>query len=96
MLKFGGTFAAVYRPDRLIDLIDAMRKSSLEPKRITFVHANEKSEPSMVLVEAKKGGKCGLKLTRPLIIYKNTDNKEYSEDMNFIMDNGSFPKEYKG
>ena len=96
MLKFGGTFAAVYRPDRLIDLIDAMRKSSLEPKRITFVHANEKSEPSMVLVESKKGGKCGLKLTRPLIIYKNTDNKEYSEDMNFIMDNGSFPKEYKG
>lgn len=96
MLKFGGTFAAVYRPDRLIDLIDAMRKSTLEPKRITFVHANERSEPSMVLVEAKKGGKCGLKLTRPLIIYKNTDNKEYSEDMNFIMDNGSFPKEYKG
>ena len=96
MLKFGGTFAAVYRPDRLIDLIDAMRKSALEPKRITFVHANEKSEPSMVLVEAKKGGKCGLKLTRPLLIYKNTDNKEYSEDMNFIMDNGSFPKEYKG
>ena len=73
-----------------------MRKSTLEPKRITFVHANEKSEPSMVLVEAKKGGKCGLKLTRPLIIYKNTDNKEYSKDMNFIMDNGSFPKEYKG
>ena len=96
MLKFGGTFAAVYRPDRLIDLIDAMRKSTLEPKRITFVHANERSEPSMVLVESKKGGKCGLKLTRPLIIYKNTDNKEYSEDMNFIMDNGSVPKEYKG
>ena len=96
MLKFGGTFAAVYRPDRLIDLIDAMRKSSLEPKRITFVHANEKAEPSMVLVEAKKGGKCGLKLTRPLIIYTNTDNKEYSADMNYIMENGSFPREYKG
>ena len=95
MLKFGGTFAAVYRPDRLIDLIDAMRKSALEPKKITFVHANEKSEPSMVLVEAKKGGKCGLRLTRPLLIYKNTDNKEYSEDMNFIMEYGSFPKAYK-
>ena len=95
MLKFGGTFAAVYRPDRLIDLIDAMRKSALEPKRITFVHANEKSEPSMVLVEAKKGGKCGLRLTRPLLIYKNTDNKEYSEEMNFIMEYGSFPKAYK-
>jgi len=96
MLKFGGIFTAVYRPDRLIDLIDAMRKSALEPKRITFVHANRDSEPSMVLVEAKKGGKCGLKLTRPLIIYKNTDNKDYSDDMTYIMENGSFPKEYKG
>ena len=94
-LKYGGTFAVVYRPDRLIDLTDALRAEGLEPKRMTFVHANEKSEPSMVLIEAKKGGKCGLKLTRPLLIYKNTDNKEYSEDMNFIMNEGSFPKEYK-
>ena len=94
-LKYGGTFAVVYRPDRLIDLTDALRASGLEPKRMTFVHANEKSEPSMVLIEAKKGGKCGLKLTRPLLIYKNADNKEYSDDMNYVMENGSFPKEYK-
>ena len=94
-LKYGGTFAVVYRPDRLIDLIDALRSSGLEPKRMTYVHANATTEPSMVLIEAKKGGKCGLKLTRPLLIYKNTDNKDYSEDMQFIMDEGSFPKEYK-
>jgi tRNA1Val (adenine37-N6)-methyltransferase len=94
-LKYGGTFAVVYRPDRLIDLVDAMRAEGLEPKRMTFVHANRLSEPSMVLIEAKKGGKCGLKLTRPLIIYKNTDNKEYSDDMEYIMKEGSFPKEYK-
>ena len=96
MLKHGGTFAVVYRPDRLIDLIDALRESRLEPKRMTYVHANAKSEPSMVLIEAKKGGKCGLKLTRPLLIYKNTDNKDYSEEMSYIMENGSFPKEYRG
>ena len=96
MLKYGGTFAVVYRPDRLIDLIDALRCASLEPKRMTYVHANADSEPSMVLIEAKKGGKCGLKLTKPLLIYKNSDNKDYSEDMNFIMENGSFPKEYRG
>lgn len=96
MLKYGGTFAVVYRPDRLIDLIDALRSASLEPKRMTYVHANASSEPSMVLIEAKKGGKCGLKLTKPLLIYKNTDNKDYSEEMNFIMENGSFPKEYRG
>lgn len=94
-LKFGGSFTTVYRPDRLIDLIDAMRTEGLEPKRMTFVHANPTREPSMVLIEARKGGKCGLKLTRPLLIYKNTDNKEYSDDMSYIMNEGSFPKEYK-
>lgn len=96
VLKYGGSYAVVYRPDRLIDLIDAMRTSGLEPKRMTFVHANNTKEPSMVLIEAKKGGKCGLKLTKPLIIYKNKENKEYSDDMNYIMENGSFPPEYKG
>ena len=94
MLKYGGTFAIVYRSDRLIDLIDAMRGAKLEPKRMTYVHANTEIAPSMVLIEAKKGGRCGLKVTRPLIIYKDKNNKEYTEDMNYIMDNGSFPKEY--
>ena len=96
MLKYGGAFLVVYRPDRLIDLIDAMRSAKLEPKRMTYVHANEKAEPSMVLIEAKKGGKCGLKLTKPLLIYENTENKNYSEDMTFIMNEGVFPKEYRG
>ena len=94
MLKYGGTFAVVYRTDRLTELIAAMRDAKIEPKRMTFVHANSSSAPSMVLIDGKKGGKCGLKVTRPLIIYKDKTNKEYSEDMSYIMDNGSFPKEY--
>ena len=95
LLKFGGTFAVVYRPDRLIDLIAAMRAEGVEPKRMTFVHADADAEPSMVLIEGKRGGKCGLMLTKPLIIYKNKDHKEYGEDMSYIMENGSFPPEYK-
>ncbi len=95
LLKFGGTFAAVYRPDRLVDLIAAMRNSRLEPKRITFVHADTASESSMVLVEAKAGGKSGAILTRPLIIYKDKEHSEYSEDMKYIMENGSFPDGFR-
>lgn len=94
MLKYGGAFYAVYRPDRLVDIIAAMREFKLEPKRMTFVLANERSEASMVLIEGKKGAFGGLKLTRPLIIYKDEYNKEYSSDMNYIMENGSFPKDY--
>lgn len=95
LLKFGGTFAAVYRPDRLTDLICALRSAKLEPKRVTFVHADTESESSMVLIEAKAGGKSGMILTRPLIIYKDKSHREYSDDMKYIMDNGSFPKHYK-
>ena len=95
LLKFGGTFAVVYRPDRLTDLIYALRSAKLEPKRVTFVHADTESESSMVLVEAKAGGKSGIILTRPLIIYKDKLHSEYSEYMKYIMDNGSFPAYYK-
>ena len=94
-LKFGGCFAAVYRPDRLIDILDAMRKSKIEPKKITFVHADTESEPSMALIEGRAGGRCSLKVTKPLIIYTDKSHKEYTFDMNYIMENGSFPSDYR-
>lgn len=93
-LKFGGAFYAVYRTDRLTDLIDAMRKSSIEPKRMTFVHADVTSLPSMVLVEGRRGGKCTLKVTRPLIIYNDKTHARYTDDMEYIMENGSFKEEF--
>ena len=95
MLKYGGCFAAVYRQDRLIDLIDAMRRAKIEPKRITLVHADVDAEPSMALIEGKAGGKCGLTVTKPLIIYTDKSHKQYTDDMNYIMENGSFPSAYK-
>ena len=94
-LKYGGAFYSVYRPDRLCDILCAMRECLVEPKRMTFVYSNALSEPSMVLIEAKKGGKPGINVTRPLVIYKNAENRQYSDDMNYIMENGSFPPEYK-
>ena len=95
ILKFGGTLAAVYRPDRLTDIMAAMREASLEPKRMTLVYADTESEPSMALIEAKKGGKSGLFLTKPLIIYDDASHKNYSPDMEYIMENGSFPSKFK-
>ena len=95
MLKYGGCFAAVYRPDRLIDLVDAMRRAKIEPKRITFVHADTESEPSMALIEGKAGGRCGMLVTQPLIIYTDNTHTDYTSDMKYIMENGSFPSGYK-
>ncbi len=95
MLNFGGSYYAVYRPDRLCDIIAAMRDSEIEPKRMTFVHADTAQEASMVLIEGKRGARSGMHLTQPFIIYKDKSHKEYSADMDYVMENGSFPEEYK-
>lgn len=93
-LKYGGSFACVYRPDRLIDLISEMRRERLEPKRMTFVHADRSSRASMVLIEARLGGGASLDLTSPLIIYEDAEHKKYTSDMDYIMEHGSFPERF--
>lgn len=94
-LKYGGDFYCVYRPDRMIDLVFAMRECGIEPKRLCPVYANTNSKPSMILVEGRMGGKPSLKYTKPFIIYKDEENKEYTSDMAFLMEAGMFPPEYK-
>ncbi|MBQ8528859.1 MAG: methyltransferase [Clostridia bacterium] len=95
LIRFGGSFAAVYRPDRLTDLIYEMRLADIEPKRMTLVFADCTSEPSMALIEGRRGGRCGMYVTPPFIIYKDSSHREYSEDMDYVMNNGSFPEIYK-
>ena len=92
LLKYGGSFYAVYRPDRLIDLLLAMREGGIEPKRITAVHADAESAPSMVLVEGKRGGNPGLNYTKPLILHESAEHRGYGCDGSYIMENGLFPE----
>lgn len=83
LLKHGGYFTVVYRPDRLADLFYAMRQNSLEPKRIILVHSDAASPPSLVLVEGKKGASSSLVWARPLIIYR-AGTRTYTADMDKI------------
>lgn len=87
LLKHGGYFYAVYRPDRLCDLLAAMRENTLEPKRMTVVYNDPAHPPCLVLVEGKKGGGEGLFVTRPLFIKENGAD---SADIRYIFENGSF------
>ena len=74
LLKHGGKFYVVWRPDRLVDLICALRENRLEPKLITFVYATPQSEPSMVLVRSSKGAASGSILTRTLFLHDSKDD----------------------
>lgn len=93
-LKFGGIFYCVYRPDRMADLICAMRNSGIEPKRIIFVYPSLLHKPSLMLVEGKKGAGVGITITKPLIIYKNTSN-DMTDEMKYIYENGDLNDEYR-
>lgn len=74
LLKHGGRFYCVWRPDRLSSLFATMKNNALEPKRLVFVHGDAEAEPSMVLVSATKGGAEGLRILPPIILHE-TDTK---------------------
>ena len=94
-LRWGGRFFCVWRPDRLVDLFSALREVGLEPKRMTSVMADTAHPPSVVLVEAVRGGKSGLKVTRPLLIGNNVEERGDSPDMVYILEEGRFPPQYE-
>ena len=59
-LQWGGRFSLVHRPELLADLCCALRSSGLEPKRLRLVRHRSGRSPSLILLEAVRGGKPGL------------------------------------
>jgi tRNA1Val (adenine37-N6)-methyltransferase len=94
LLKHGGLFYSVYRPDRLPSLLAALDQSGLSPKRMIFVHDHQGAAPSMVLTEAKKGAAEGLQILPPLFLHESdadgNPKKELSPRAAEIYKNGSF------
>lgn len=70
LLNESGRLFLVHRPNRLIDIVDAMKRHRLEPKRMVFVHPYVTKSPNMVLIEARKGGGSFLQIDPPLIVYE--------------------------
>ncbi|MBE6757677.1 MAG: methyltransferase domain-containing protein [Ruminococcaceae bacterium] len=60
MLKHGGRFFLCHRPERLADLMTALRTAGLEPKRLCLVQHDTNSSPYLLLCEARKGGRVGV------------------------------------
>ena len=60
LLKNGGRFALCHRPERLCDLMCALRQHGLEPKRMQGLAHSAAHSPSAVLVEAVRQGRPGL------------------------------------
>ena len=70
LLRPGGRFYMVHRPQRLAEIIRMLSKYSLEPKRIKFVHPFVDREPNMVLFECTRGGRPQVRIEAPLIVFE--------------------------
>lgn len=79
LLKNKGKLAIVHRPERLIEIIDKMKKNNIEPKRICFIYPKKDKEANILLIEGVKNGLPGLKIMPP--IYSHNEDGSYTEEL---------------
>ena len=60
LLKFGGDFFLVHKPERLAELIATAAKYSLEAKRLCLLRHREDAPVNLILLQLRKGAKPGL------------------------------------
>ena len=68
LLRTGGSFCLVHKPERLAEVFVSMSGHGLEPKRLRLVCPREGTAPSLVLIEGRRGGKPGLRIEPPLVL----------------------------
>ena len=78
LLKNNGNLYMVHRPERLVDIIELLRKYKLEPKKLRFIQPKIDKPANLLLVKATKCGRPFLKLQNNLIVY-NQDGS-YTKD----------------
>ncbi len=84
ILKFGGRLYLVYSAERSGELISTLIKHDLQPKTMFFTE-NGKGKVVLVVIEAVKGGKAGVKVLPNLVT--NKQDGEFLEKLktrNFI------------
>ena len=60
MLKFGGDFFLVHKPERLAEICALTAKYKMQPKRLRLIRHSEDGDVSLILLSCRKGGKPGL------------------------------------
>ena len=81
ILRDGGYFAMVHRPERMGEIFILLDKYHLSPSRLQFVYPKAKKEANHILIEARKGAgkEPNLKILPPLVIYD--ENNQWTNDI---------------
>ena len=80
ILKNRGVFAMVHRTERMIEIIEIMKKYRLEPKRIQFIYPKPGKNSDLFLIEGVKNGNPGLKMLSPIVL-NDIDSDEYTDEI---------------
>jgi tRNA1(Val) A37 N6-methylase TrmN6 len=83
-LRFGGAFYVVVKALRLSEALYLMTKYGVEPKELTLVVPTQKKPPDACIVRGIRGGKIGLKIHKPLIVFD--ENGEYTREVKKMYD----------
>lgn len=70
VLRPRGRFYMVHRPFRLAEILSAMVRYKIEPKRMRLVYPYVDKEPNLVLIEGMRGGRSRMTVEKPLIVYE--------------------------
>lgn len=86
LLKVKGSLFMVHRPNRIEDVLFALKEAGLSLKEIMFIYPNEKKDANLFCFRATKGSNSFAKVLKPLVIYDESNNytKEY---LNYINGN---------
>ncbi|MBR4628030.1 MAG: methyltransferase [Ruminococcus sp.] len=85
LLKFGGRLCVCNRPERLSDVMYAMKSHNIEPKRLRMVSKGPEEAPWLFLIEGKKGSKSFMKI-EPQLYIRSGDG--FSEELQSIYNTG--------
>ncbi len=70
VLRVSGRFVMIYPVERLNEVLAAMHDLDLEPKNLTSVHSYRHSNASRMVVEGVRGGRPGIGIRPPLVLYE--------------------------
>lgn len=84
LLKTKGSLSMVHRTDRVIEIIETLRKHNFSIKRMRFVYPKKGEQSNMVLIDARNNGNTGLELLEPLYVHTEDGySKEVLEYFNY-------------
>lgn len=85
LLNNGGRFCVIHLAERLAELLAGMCAVRLEPKRLRTVHARGGEGARLVLVEGRKGARPGLTVETPLILYRDGEGRDYTDEAQALL-----------